>query len=41
MLAVPLVGEDLRFGLKSGVILCYLIQEIEPGSVPDILHDQT
>ena len=37
MLAVPLVGEDLRFALKKGVLLCFLIQEIEPGSVPNIL----
>jgi len=30
------LNDDLFISLKSGVILCYLMQQIEPGSIPRI-----
>lgn len=30
------LGDDLGAALKNGIVLCYLISEIEPGSIPNI-----
>lgn len=40
-LEVPLDKEDLLEALRNGVVLCYLMQEIDPPSIPKIQENTT
>lgn len=33
---VSLVGEDLLYALKDGVVLCQLMLEVDPNSIPRV-----